>query len=238
MEKKENATVQRSAEPRVLILETSGRVGRLAVAQGSRILAQRQLDESRRHARDLAPAAAELCGRSGWKMRELEAVLVSRGPGSYTGLRVGMMSAKALAYASGCVFLAIDTYAAIARQAPAEVQQLDILTDAQQQHVYVQRWEQVQACWQSIAPLMIRPVSEWLADLARGVWVSGTGLPAVESQLPPATRAVPPMQREPLPLSLLAIGLERWRAGAADDYWTAEPLYLRPSNAERNWKKA
>jgi tRNA threonylcarbamoyladenosine biosynthesis protein TsaB len=237
MEKKETRTVQRSPDPRVLILETSGRVGRLAVAQGSRIVALRQLDEGRRHARDLAPAVAELCRQGGWKVRELEAMLVSRGPGSYTGLRVGIMSAKALAYASGCVFLAIDTFAAIARQAPAEAQHLDILADAQQQNVYVQRWEQAQGRWKSSVQLAIRPAIEWLGDLTPGVWVSGPGLGIYEAQLPPANQAVPKERREALPESLLAIGLERWQAGDADDFWTAEPLYLRPSNAERNWKK-
>src|SRR5690348_934718 len=147
MKKEETSLAPRSAEPRMLILETSGRVGRVAVARGSQILGQRQLDESRRHARDLAPAIAVLCHESGWKVRELEAVLVSRGPGSYTGLRVGIMSAKALAYVTGCVFLAIDTFAAIARQAPVEAEQLDVLADAQQQNIYVQRWTQSEGRW-------------------------------------------------------------------------------------------
>ena len=237
MEIKGTNVSPRSAEPRMLILETSGRVGRIALARGRQILAQRQLDEGRRHARDLAPAVAELCRQCGWKIRKLEAVLVSRGPGSYTGLRVGIMSAKTLAYASGCVFFAIDTFAAIARQAPAEAQRLDILADAQQQNVYVQRWEQAQGRWHSGTPLTIRPASEWLADLPPGVWVTGPGLRAHEAQLPQGSRAVPEDKREALPESLLLIGLERWQAGEADDFWSAEPLYLRPSNAERNWKK-
>src|SRR5262245_57314240 len=147
MKKEEPSNVPRSPEPRVLILETSGRVGRIAVARGRNLLAERRLDENRRHARDLAPAVAELCRQCSWKVRELEAVLVSRGPGSYTGLRVGIMSAKALTYAAGGVFLAIDTFAAIARQAPAEVHLVDILADAQQENVYVQRWEQRQGIW-------------------------------------------------------------------------------------------
>jgi tRNA threonylcarbamoyladenosine biosynthesis protein TsaB len=237
MEKEETRPVQRSPKPRMLVLETSGRVGRVAVAQGGQILAQRQLDEGRRHARDLAPAVAELCRQCGWKVRELEAALVSRGPGSYTGLRVGIMSAKVLAYANACVFLAIETFAAIARQVPAEAQRVDILADAQQQNVYVQRWKQAQGRWHSSTPLTIRPASEWLADLPPGVWVTGPGLRAYEGQLPPGNRAAPVEKREALPESLLLIGLERWQAGDADDFWSADPLYLRPSNAERNWKK-
>ena len=49
-----------TAEPRLLLLETSGRVGQVGIARGPRLLHLRRLDEARRHARDLAPAVAEL----------------------------------------------------------------------------------------------------------------------------------------------------------------------------------
>src|SRR5262245_65324899 len=76
-------------EPRLLVLETSGRVGSVALALGGELGEVRRLEESRRHARDLAPAVKDLCASRGWKPRELDGVIVSLGPGSYTGLRVG-----------------------------------------------------------------------------------------------------------------------------------------------------
>src|SRR5215471_12911522 len=106
-------------DARLLLLETSGRVGQVALAEGGRLRGVRRLEETRRHARDLAPAVRELLAAQGWRVRDLHGVIVSRGPGSYTGLRVGIMSAKALAYATGCTLLAIDTFAVIAGQAPA-----------------------------------------------------------------------------------------------------------------------
>jgi tRNA threonylcarbamoyl adenosine modification protein YeaZ len=81
--------------PCLLILETSGRVASVALAEGGRLLGTRRLDEARRHARDLAPAVAGLLAGQGRRPRDVHAVLVGRGPGSYTGLRVGVMSAKA-----------------------------------------------------------------------------------------------------------------------------------------------
>ncbi|MCX7701506.1 MAG: tRNA (adenosine(37)-N6)-threonylcarbamoyltransferase complex dimerization subunit type 1 TsaB, partial [Gemmataceae bacterium] len=103
----------RTDDPRLLVIDTSGRVGVVAVAWGDRILGERRLEETRRHARDLAPSVAELCQTAGWRVRELDGVIVSIGPGSYTGLRVGIISAKTLAYATGCVVLAIPTFRAI-----------------------------------------------------------------------------------------------------------------------------
>src|SRR5262245_8574874 len=96
--------------PRLLILETSGRRGLVAVALGGAVREARRLDDARRNAvaRDLAPTVAELLRGQGWKAVDLDAVLVSVGPGSYTGLRVGIMSAKALAYATRCGLVGID----------------------------------------------------------------------------------------------------------------------------------
>src|SRR5262245_51139 len=119
-------------EPRFLIIETSGRVGQVALAEGMTLRGARQLDESRRHARDLAPAVAALLTHLDWKPAEIAAVLVSRGPGSYTGLRVGVISAQTFAYATGCAVLGISTFAAIARQAEPTAQQVAVLADAQQ----------------------------------------------------------------------------------------------------------
>jgi tRNA threonylcarbamoyladenosine biosynthesis protein TsaB len=216
--------------PRLLLLETSGRNGQVALAEGESPLSTRLLDQFRNQARDLAPAVADLLAVAGWKPRDLSAVVVSRGPGSYTGLRVGVMSAKAFAYAAGCALLAIDTFPVIAAQAPAGPDPLDIIADAQQKKVYLQRFER----GAPTSPLVIRPVAEWLAD-APAPRVSGPGLRLHHSQLPPSSRAVDLSLWEPRVESLLTLALERWRAGERDDPFAVEPLYLRPSSAEEQW---
>ena len=52
---------------------------------------------------------------------------------------IGIVSAKAFAYATGCALIAVETFATIARQAPVETDHLDVITDAQQDKIYVQR---------------------------------------------------------------------------------------------------
>ena len=106
--------------PRLLIIDTSQKTGTVALAEDESVLGERRLDQARRHARDLGPFAHALLSEAGWKARELDAVVVSLGPGSYTGLRVGVMSAKMLAYATGCALLGIPTFQALAAQAPIE----------------------------------------------------------------------------------------------------------------------
>ena len=222
--------------PCLLILETSGRVASVALAEGGRLLGTRRLDEARRHARDLAPAVAGLLAGQGWRPRDVHAVLVGRGPGSYTGLRVGVMSAKAFAYATGCALLALDTFAAIALQAPADCDRLDVLADAQQDRVYFQPFARAGGAWRPLEGLAIVPVAEWLARRGPNAWATGPGLKKWEDRLPPEARRVEETERDPRPASLLHLGLARYRAGERDDVWSVEPLYLRPSSAEEQWQ--
>ncbi len=196
----------------------------------------RRLDESRRNGRDLAPAVAELLKEQGWKPATIQAVIVSRGPGSYTGLRVGVMSAKTFAYAVGCVLLAIDTFAALAEQAPEDVNLLDVLADAQKDRIYVQSFRRLPQGWQAETPLSILPFEEWLAGRRPEAWVSGPGLLRWEARLPADVPRLPQQFREPQAESLLRLGLARFRAGQGDDVWGVEPLYLRPSAAEEQWR--
>jgi tRNA threonylcarbamoyladenosine biosynthesis protein TsaB len=226
-------------EPRLLLLETSGRVGQVAVAEGERLLGIRRLEEARRHARDLVPTIAELLAGLHWQPRDLHAVMVSRGPGSYTGLRVGIMSAKTLAYATGCRLLAIDTFAAIALQAPDNALCLDVIADAQQDKVYLQRFERAAPgeVWAAALPLVIQAFAAWLETVPQGGWVSGPGLHGQQRRLDPTLPVVDAAHWEPQPGSLLQLGLVRFRRGEQDNLWTLEPLYLRPSAAEEQWAR-
>lgn len=223
-----------------MLLETSGRIGQVGVAQGARLLGIRRLDERRRHARDLAPAVAELLAQQAWRPRDLQAVVVSRGPGSYTGLRVGIMSAKALAYATGCALLAVETFEVLAGQMPPEVNAVYVLADAQQNQLYVQKFVRATPgeTWAAASALTIVPASEWLANRGEPVWISGPGVAVVANRLPAGSLVTDPSTWEPTPESLLQRGLARYQAGNFDDCWALEPLYARASSAEEKRNKA
>jgi tRNA threonylcarbamoyladenosine biosynthesis protein TsaB len=204
----------------------------VALAHGDDLLAVRHLDEARRHARDLAPALARLLAEQGWRARELDAVFVSRGPGSYTGLRVGIMSAKTLAYATGCILLGIDTFAAVAHQAPPEADRIDVLADGQQGKVYVQSFQRAASEWQAATALAIERFEDWLARRRESTWVSGPGLATYRERIPKGVPVVAAADWNPRAETLLALGLRRYRRGERDHAWSLEPLYLRPSAAE------
>lgn len=221
--------------PRLLVLETSGRIGQVGLAVGAQLLATRRLDEARRHARDLAPVTAELLTLQGWKARDLDGVVVNRGPGSYTGLRVGIMAAKTLAYATRCALIGVDAFAALAQQVSTTAARLEVLADAQQDKVYAQSFVRTEQGWSPASALTILPFAAWLQRLTPDVWVTGPGLYRWEKQISRAERIADPTCWDTQPMALLHLGLSRWAAGVRDDPWALEPLYLRPSAAEEQW---
>lgn len=222
-----------------LILETSGRIGQVAVAQGPTILGQRRLDETRRHARDLAPSVKELLAELGWKPRDVEVVFVSIGPGSYTGLRVGIMSAKAWAYATNCKLLGVETFAAIAQQATPSAPRsagglIHVIADAQQNNVYCQVFETLQDQPTPRSKLAIQPVTDWGQQLTPHTLVTGPGLRLHGALISPDL-AVAEDKWDPRPESILNLGLARLARGEQDQVFALEPLYARRSSAEENW---
>lgn len=217
-------------EPRTLLIETSGKVGAVALAEGSVVLCRHHLDEARRHARDLAPGIAALLRERAWKPGEVQAVIVSRGPGSYTGLRVGLMTAKTFAWATGCALLAIDTFAILAAQTPDTLSRVDVLGDAQQDKVYAQSFTHTPTGWQGNT-LTIERFADFASRREAGVRVTGPGVSKWREQLGTDAHV-----DDPTVEALLALGLDRYLQGQRDDPFAIEPLYLRPSSAEEQWR--
>lgn len=212
-----------------LILETSGRVGQVGLARGDVLVREAMLDATRRHARDLSSTVSRLLAEESVTPRELAGIIVGIGPGGYTGLRVGVMSAKALAYAAGCPLIAVPTFHAIAHQSPA-CERLWVLADALQGAIYLQRFDG----GMPIDELQIVPASEWL-PWASGVALSGPGVAIYAALVSCAAQIVPDAEREPQLASLLAVGL-RLSPVTREELLRLEPIYLRGSSAEEKVK--
>jgi tRNA threonylcarbamoyladenosine biosynthesis protein TsaB len=223
---------------RVLVIETSGATGLVAVGSGAQILGRRLLAEARRHTRDLTIHVRDLLAQPNWQTRDLTAIVVGTGPGSYTGLRVGIASAKALAFATGCALFGVPAFDAIAGGFDEPGETLEIIADALQGNIYSQRFRRAEGgeWWRAMAPLSIRQFEVWAAQLTVESWVAGPGLELYRSQLPPQARVPGDAHRAPTPeamIGLVASRPEQYRI----DCRQIEPIYLRGSSAEENAKR-
>lgn len=218
-----------------LVLETSGRTGSVALARGNAIVREAALDASRKHARDLAATVAKLLEAEGLRIAALAGVIVGIGPGSYTGLRVGVMSAKTLAYAAGCKLIAVPTFAAIAEQAPAEAARIGVMADALQGLVYRQRFEKVNGAWTAAEPLAIEPLAELEPWMREAGCIGGPGVSLLDAKPMPGVNCV--VWSELRPASVLAAA-RNLAPATREELFALEPLYLRGSSAEEKAKRS
>jgi tRNA threonylcarbamoyladenosine biosynthesis protein TsaB len=125
----------------ILLLETATSSCSVALSENGKIIAVREANERNIHASHITLFIEELMIQTGKKYSDLKAVAVSKGPGSYTGLRIGVSTAKGLCYALDIPLLGIDTLEAMASGllSKMEVQQSDLLIpmiDARRMEVY------------------------------------------------------------------------------------------------------
>src|SRR2546423_9728863 len=122
--------------PRAVALETSGRTGSVALAADGAILCEEQFAHGLRHAAGIVPIIDRLCRGQGWSPREVEEIYVSSGPGSFTGLRIGITVARTLAFATGARTVAVPTAEVLARNAPPGSQNVVIVLDAKREQIF------------------------------------------------------------------------------------------------------
>jgi tRNA threonylcarbamoyladenosine biosynthesis protein TsaB len=233
---------------RILALETSGSSGSVAALDASELVLQQTLASGTRSAQSLAPAVKSLLAEVGWSVGQVDLVAVTQGPGSFTGLRIGITTAKALAYAVGAQVIGVNTLEVIARQVPATRQApwegqppepvLWTVLDAQRGELFAARFVGG-AFDRHGAPLGVRVIDRdaWLAQLVGGEAVSGPGL---ERSVPGVRSDVTVVDRQfwlPMAETVGRLGHEQSLAGRHDDLFQLAPQYFRQAAAEEKWQR-
>jgi tRNA threonylcarbamoyladenosine biosynthesis protein TsaB len=218
-------------------IETSTREGGIALAFGGDVRSVRSLGPvSQRHAQTLFVEIDRLTKQHGLQPADLSCVAVSLGPGSFTGLRVGVVAAKTLAYVLKCEVKPIDTFLAVAEQAPSELSSVIVIGDAQRGDLFVGRYRRDdRSNWQRDAEIEIVSASGFLAGLTGSETVSGPGVARFETELASRCRLIETDRRMPGADAVCRLAARSDIATA--DYWALEPFYLRKSAAEEKWEQ-
>src|SRR5688572_24400197 len=127
--------------PRALAIETSGRVGSIAVVDDGRVVREEQFPHGLQHAAQIIPIIDQLTKAQGWSPRDVDELYVSVGPGSFTGLRIGVTLAKTMALATGVKLVAVPTVRVLVENAPAEARHVIIVLDAKREQIFTARFE-------------------------------------------------------------------------------------------------
>lgn len=221
---------------RLLTIDTSTRIGTVAAIDGEQILQALDSTEQLRHAERLLDLVHEVLGSAGWQLPDVELVACGMGPGSFTGVRVGMATAKGLCSAAGLPLLGVVSLEAMAHAArhlsgPAPVA---AMLDAKKAEVFV-------AVYGADATLIAGPahvpaphVQAWLQgiDPAAGAGLRVVGEIAAGLELGDMARLRHPLSDLPCAASMAALAQDAWLVAPRSQLHDLEPLYVRPPDIQ------
>ena len=222
---------------RALAIETSARTGSLAAVEDGRVLAEDQFPHGLKHAAEIIPRLDALCRGQGWSPRDVGEVYVSVGPGSFTGLRIGITLAKTLGFATGARLVAVPTVRVLARNAPPEARHLVLVLEAKRDQIYTARFGRTgaQGPWVEAEPAHLDSLSAALARSPRPVHLLGEGIPYHQKFIPPDDADViqtPPELWRPRAAAVAEEGAPMAAAGRFTDPQQLLPIYIRRPEAE------
>ncbi len=221
----------------ILGIETSAAAGGVALMEDGRLLAERPLTApGRKHAQTLTVEMDRLFHETGRSPADCEGVAVSIGPGSFTGLRIGVVSAKTFAYAVGCQITAVDTLQAIAEECPEDLQHIWVIADAQRGDLYVGEFHKSSGAWSRHCPIAIQPARSWCNSRKRDDVVIGPGTERWLKDLEVHCQVLPG-HLAPQAATICRLGETQIQSGVVADMWAIEPYYLRKSSAEEQWER-
>lgn len=229
----------------LLALETTERFGSVAMAQNDRVIAEKVLPRDRQSAQTLAETLDLLFQETGYEPKNVNVVATVIGPGSFTGLRVGVCTAKVFAYTTHSQMVAVRSLETVARafQDAAVMEQLFVRENTTHLTVAVdaQRSEVVAQTFQRTPENRIEPVglerlisiTEWWAEAERyPVLFSGPALERYGVQAPADVRLAPQEYWQPRASAVAMLGAERFGFGDTVSPFAVLPIYARQSAAE------
>ncbi|HTU26890.1 MAG TPA: tRNA (adenosine(37)-N6)-threonylcarbamoyltransferase complex dimerization subunit type 1 TsaB [Pirellulales bacterium] len=228
---------------RILALETSGLRGSIALVEDAELVRQQMLPRDSRSAQSLAPTIQSVFAEAGWSLGGVDLIAVTEGPGSFTGLRIGITTAKALAYAADSQVMGVNTLEVVARQTPlpavvagpatALPSVLWAVLDAQRGELFAASFLLSHANrWMPSGEVRIVGRSAWLAQLAAHQAVSGPGLEQVADEIPTEVVVIAREFWFPMAAMVGQLAYEQFLAGRRDELFGLSPKYFRQAAAE------
>ncbi len=219
--------------PILLHIETATDVCSVALSQGAEVIGLKEEAGGNNHAKHLLPFVDEVLKQGGCTVSDLNGVAVSIGPGSYTGLRIGVSTAKGIAYTAGIPVMAISTLESIAqgakqlwRESNEGAVQFVPMIDARRMEVFTTRFDFDMNLLEEISSKIVdeNTFAELLSE--QKVLFCGNGMPKCRELLsicPNARFVDTPVSAK----NMLPAALKKWQNNDFENVAYFEPFYLK-----------
>ncbi len=194
--------------------------------------------EGTKHGVALVPSIENLLKKAGWDPGDLDVVAVSIGPGTYTGLRIGLVCAKMVSTLAEASLVAVPSLDVIARNVDDGCEHVCVVVDARRNEVYAARYERQGASWSRRSDCAIVRPDELAVSLEPGSCLVGDGIPVVRDAVRQKSASLAPSEQWVPRAEIVAeIGAGLYTQGVRHDPYTTEPVYLRKPAAEEKWNQ-
>lgn len=225
---------------RVLAVETSTLTGAVALISGDTVVAECRLNIAVTHSERLLPAVDHVLAVAGLGLADVDALAVAVGPGSFTGLRIGVSTMKSLAFATGKPLAAIPTLDALAWTLPFAAHPVCPILDARKSEVYAGLYRtgggRLERLWEYEALAPARLAERLARDAPGPVIFVGDGVAShaavLRGHLGGDARLAPPALRLPSAVAVADLARAALDRGEAVDPAALVPIYVRRSEAE------
>ena len=220
-------------KPTILYIETATDVCSVALSRGMEIIGLQEEAGGNNHAKHLLPFVDEVLKQGGCTVKDLNGVAVSIGPGSYTGLRIGVSTAKGIAYTAGIPVMAVSTLESIAQGAKLlwiesfdEQPQIIPMLDARRMEVFTTRYDFNMQLLEDVSSKIVdeNTFAELLSE--QKMLFCGNGMPKCRELL----SAFPNARFVDAPVSaknMLSAALRKWQQQEFENVAYFEPFYLK-----------
>jgi tRNA threonylcarbamoyladenosine biosynthesis protein TsaB len=222
----------RDNDPILLAIDTSTRTIGIALYNGIQVLGERNWTSPDFHTAELAPAVADLFSKGKLQAGDLAALAVAIGPGSFTGLRIGLALAKGLALAQNLPIIGIPTLDVLAAGQPVTSEEGEVLAavlKAGRGRLAVGWYQAVNGSWKQMQSNEVLTVQE-LSDRVQSRTIISGELDETERRLLARkrknVRLASPAFCLRRPSFLAELAWQRWQEGQVDDPASLSPIYL------------
>ena len=222
---------------KILALDSSAEVCSVALCDGDRLIAEMTVNTGNTHSQTLLPAVEQVLKISETPIDEVDAFACSTGPGSFTGVRIGVSTVKGLAYGKNKPCASVSTLEALAYNLRGYDGILCPVMNARRNQVYNALFECKDRVITRLCPdraLSISELDEELSSMGKPVYLCGDGYSITERGFEKtAISYVPERQRLQSAYSVACCAAEAICEGRSMSDAELVPIYLRPSQAER-----
>jgi tRNA threonylcarbamoyladenosine biosynthesis protein TsaB len=226
---------------KILSIETSTRVGSVAIIEDEHLIAEYILNVVSTHSERLLPSIDQILKDSQLTVRDIEGFAVSLGPGSFTGLRIGISTVKGLALATGRAVVGVPTLDCLAHNIAFTHLLVCPILDARKGEVYTALYQgDGSGRLEKLTPDLALKPEELLTRIKEPVIFLGDGVEAYRDTLRSGQDNclfAPAYLNQPRASVLAKLGLEKFRQGNIFKEDEIQPLYCRLAEAEIAWKE-